>query len=109
MPICHAPTMSWNSILVQPATMNDGRQDENKLHQVWWYEELFVLSHPSLHVCILLAEQSFASLIQHDGVRGASELEHRHEARRLQHRFRASPENYLAALEEKLIKKSLLT
>jgi hypothetical protein len=29
--------------------------------------------------------------------------------RRLQHRFRASPENYLAALEEKLIKKSLLT
>jgi hypothetical protein len=33
-----------------------------------------------------------------------SELEHRHEARRKQHRFRTSPESYLAALEEKLSK-----
>ena len=38
-----------------------------------------------------------------------SELEHRHEARRMQHRFRKSPESYLAALEEKLIKKRLPT
>jgi hypothetical protein len=38
-----------------------------------------------------------------------SELNHRHEARRMQHRFRKSPENYLAALEEKLIKESLPT
>lgn len=37
------------------------------------------------------------------------ELNHRHEARRMQHRFRKSPENYLAALEEKLIKERLPT
>jgi hypothetical protein len=36
-----------------------------------------------------------------------SELDHRQEARRMQHRFRKSPENYLAALEEKLIKERL--
>lgn len=36
-----------------------------------------------------------------------SELNHRHEARRMQYRFRKSPERYLAALEEKLIKKGL--
>jgi hypothetical protein len=36
-----------------------------------------------------------------------SELNHRHEARRLQHRFRKSPESYLAALEEKLSKERL--
>jgi hypothetical protein len=36
-----------------------------------------------------------------------SELNHRQEARRLQHRFRKSPEGYLAALEEKLSKKRL--
>ena len=38
-----------------------------------------------------------------------SELNHRHEARRMQHRFRKSPENYLADLEEKLIKERLPT
>jgi hypothetical protein len=37
------------------------------------------------------------------------ELSHRHEARRMQRRFRTSPESYLAALEEKLIKESLPT
>lgn len=36
-----------------------------------------------------------------------SELDHRHEARRVQHRFRKSPESYLATLEEKLIKERL--
>jgi hypothetical protein len=36
-----------------------------------------------------------------------SGLNHRHEARRMQHRFRKSPESYLAALEEKLIKERL--
>ena len=36
-----------------------------------------------------------------------SELDHRHEARRMQHRFRKSPESYLANLEEKLIKERL--
>lgn len=36
-----------------------------------------------------------------------SELNHRHEARRMQRRFRASPESYLAALEEKLSKQRL--
>ncbi len=36
-----------------------------------------------------------------------SELEHRHEARRKQHRFRKSPESYLAAFEEKLSKERL--
>ena len=36
-----------------------------------------------------------------------SELNHRHETRRMQHRFRKSPENYLADLEEKLIKERL--
>ncbi len=36
-----------------------------------------------------------------------NELNHRHEARRMQHRFRTSPERYLAALEEKLIKERL--
>jgi len=35
------------------------------------------------------------------------ELNHRHEARRLQHRFRKSPERYLAASEEKLSIKRL--
>lgn len=35
------------------------------------------------------------------------ELNHLHEARRLQHRFRAAPERYLAALEEKLSKQRL--
>jgi hypothetical protein len=38
-----------------------------------------------------------------------NELDHRHEARRMQHRFRKSPESYLAVLEEKLIKESLPT
>ncbi len=38
-----------------------------------------------------------------------SELNHRNVARRLQHRFRKSPENYLAALEEKLSKERLPT
>jgi len=38
-----------------------------------------------------------------------SELNHRHEARRMQHRFRKSPESYLVALEEKLIKERLPT
>lgn len=38
-----------------------------------------------------------------------SELNHRHEARCMQHRSRKSPENYLAALEEKLIKERLPT
>ena len=38
-----------------------------------------------------------------------SELNHRHEARRMQYRFRTSPERYLAALEEKLFKESLPT
>jgi hypothetical protein len=37
------------------------------------------------------------------------ELNHRHEARRMQRRFRTSPESYLAALEKKLIKESLPT
>ncbi len=36
-----------------------------------------------------------------------SELEHPHEARRKQYRFRKSPESYLAVLEEKLIKERL--
>jgi hypothetical protein len=36
-----------------------------------------------------------------------SELDHRHEARRMQYRFRKSPERYLAVLEEKLIKERL--
>ena len=36
-----------------------------------------------------------------------SELNHRHEARRMQYRFRKSPEQYLAALEEKLSKERL--
>jgi hypothetical protein len=35
------------------------------------------------------------------------ELNHRHEARRRQYRFRKSPERYLAALEEKLSKERL--
>ncbi|HEV2654364.1 MAG TPA: ISNCY family transposase, partial [Ktedonobacteraceae bacterium] len=35
------------------------------------------------------------------------ELDHRHEAQRIQHRFRKSPDSYLAALEEKLIKERL--
>ncbi len=35
------------------------------------------------------------------------ELNHRHEARRMQHRFRKSPESYLAVLEDKLIKERL--
>jgi hypothetical protein len=38
-----------------------------------------------------------------------SELNHRHEARRMQRRFRTSPESYLAALEEKLSKDRLPT
>jgi hypothetical protein len=38
-----------------------------------------------------------------------SELDQRHEARRMQYRFRKSPERYLAALEEKLIKERLPT
>lgn len=38
-----------------------------------------------------------------------NELDHRHEARRMQHRFRQSPESYLALLEEKLIKERLPT
>jgi hypothetical protein len=38
-----------------------------------------------------------------------SELNHHHEARRMQYRFRKSPERYLAALEEKLIKERLPT
>jgi hypothetical protein len=38
-----------------------------------------------------------------------SELNHRHEARRMQYRFRKSPEQYLAALEEKLSKERLPT
>jgi hypothetical protein len=38
-----------------------------------------------------------------------SELNHRHEARRMQYRFRQSPEKYLATLEEKLIKERLPT
>jgi hypothetical protein len=37
------------------------------------------------------------------------ELNHRHEARCMQYRFRTSPERYLATLEEKLIKESLPT
>ncbi len=36
-----------------------------------------------------------------------SELNHCHEARRMQYRFRKSPEQYLAALEEKLSKQRL--
>ncbi len=36
-----------------------------------------------------------------------SELNHCHEARRMQYRFRKSPERYLAALEEKLSKERL--
>jgi hypothetical protein len=36
-----------------------------------------------------------------------SELNHRHEARRMQYRFRKDPERYLAALEEKLSKERL--
>jgi len=36
-----------------------------------------------------------------------NELNHRHEARRMQYRFRQSPERYLANLEEKLIKERL--
>ena len=36
-----------------------------------------------------------------------SELEHRHGARCMQYRFRRSPESYLAALEDKLIKERL--
>jgi hypothetical protein len=38
-----------------------------------------------------------------------SKLNHRHEARRMQYRFRQSPERYLATLEEKLIKERLPT
>ncbi len=38
-----------------------------------------------------------------------SELNQRHEARRKQHRFRKSPERYLATLEDKLIKEGLPT
>ena len=36
-----------------------------------------------------------------------SELNHRHETRRMQYRFRKSPESYLAKLEEKLSKERL--
>jgi len=36
-----------------------------------------------------------------------SELNHRHEAQRMQHRFRKSPETYLAILEDKLSKERL--
>jgi hypothetical protein len=37
-----------------------------------------------------------------------NELKHRHEARRMQYRFRQSLEGYLAALEEKLFLKRFL-
>ena len=53
---------------------------------------------------------SIAELCQIDFTRWRalrSELNHRHEARRVQHRFRKSPESYLADLEEKLIKERL--
>jgi hypothetical protein len=54
-----------------------------------------------------LLDLSLPRRISPDGVRGASELDHRHEAPRMQYRFRKSPENYLAALEEKLSKERL--
>ncbi len=38
-----------------------------------------------------------------------SELNQHHEVRRKQHRFRKSPEHYLATLEDKLIKEGLPT
>jgi len=41
------------------------------------------------------------------GERTAADLDHRHEARRMQYRFRKSPEYYLTALEEKLSKERL--
>ncbi len=100
--------MIWNSILVQFATMRGVPQDENRLHQGWWSVEPFGLSPQSLLVCIPFLGQNFARLISHNGVRGAGELDRRHEARRVQHRFRKSQERYLAALEEKLIKERLL-
>ena len=36
-----------------------------------------------------------------------NELNHRHEARQMLHRFRTSPERYHSTLEEKLIKERL--
>ena len=48
--------------------MNDERPGENRLHQGWWYVELFGLLHQSLRVCIPFLGQSFAPLTQHDGV-----------------------------------------
>jgi hypothetical protein len=51
------------------------------------------------------AELRLTDLTQWHALR--SKLEHRHEARRKQHRFRKSPESYLAALEDKLIKERL--
>jgi hypothetical protein len=86
--------------LAQHTTMNDERPGENRLPRAWWYAELFGWSHPSLPVCILFLGRNFAQLISHDGARGASELDHRHEARRMQYRFRQSPEKYLAVLME---------
>src|SRR5450755_3743256 len=74
MLISHARTMSWNSILVQPATMNGERQDENRLHQDWWYVEPFGLLPQSLPVCIPFLGQSFARLISPNGVPCAANL-----------------------------------
>jgi hypothetical protein len=109
MLISHAPTMSWSSILAQYATMNDERLGENRHHQAWWSVGPFGWLPPSLPVCILFLDQSFVRPISPDGVPCGAILHHRHEARRMQYRFRKSPERYLAALEEKLIKERLPT
>jgi hypothetical protein len=87
--------------------MSGERREENKPLQQWSYVEPFGWLPLLLPACIPSLGESCAQLISRDGMPCAAILNQRHEARRMQHRFRKSPESYLAVLEDKLSKERL--
>ena len=91
--------------LAQHATMNDGRAGENKRPQGWSScGAVRVVASVASRLASFFWDQSFVRPISPNGVPCGANWNYRHEARRIQRRFRTSPESYLAILEEKLSK-----
>ena len=105
--IFHAPTTSWSSISAEPSYHErraTGRKQASPGVVVRGSVRVVASVTSRLHP-FAGPELCPPDLTRWRALR--SELNHRHEARCMQYRFRKSPESYLAALEEKLSKERL--
>src|ERR687896_337047 len=88
-------------------TMSVGPQGANERHRPSWCEGPCGWWPPLSVACVLSHPSNSASTDLEAWRVQRRRLQNRHQARVLQRRFRRQPDEYLAALEERLIKLSL--